>query len=267
MNTKMKILEDLMKRFGFTLSFLMLVLLYSCFSQTQDKPAATDDGKQPKLEIVGGDTHDWKDVTPKDSPLNAKIKIKNTGESMLIVSEVRPACGCTTAPISKDSLMPGEEATLDVSLRIQDKTQNVSKTITISSNDPQSPKKILYLKANVIVPLEWIPRNWFSFSDMKVGYESVATLTLKNNSTIPVKLQDYSVTPENVNTNISRGKVLNPGEEIQVTLRVKPTAAGNFNTNLTIKTNHPDFPELKITGSGKVKESELFNNSNTSGNQ
>lgn len=256
-----------MKRFGFTLSFLLLVLLYSCFSQTQDKPeSAPDNSKQPKLEIVGGDTYDWKDVTPKDNPLNAKIKIRNTGQSMLIINDVKPACGCTTAPLDNDSLMPGEEATLNVTLRITDRSQALSKTITIMSNDPANQRKILYLKANVVVPLEWVPRNWYSFSDMKVGYESVATLTLKNNTANPVKLMDYTVTPENITTNISRGKILKPGEEIPITLRVKPTASGAFNCNLIIKTNNLDYPELKVSGSGKVSESELFNNSNTSGN-
>ena len=32
---------------------------------------------QPKLTIIGGDTHDWGKVKPKDDPLKATIKIKN----------------------------------------------------------------------------------------------------------------------------------------------------------------------------------------------
>ena len=139
-----------MKRFGFTLSFLLLAFLYSCFAQTQDKPeVSADSNGVPKLEIVGGDTYDWKDVTPKNNPLTAKIKIRNTGSAMLIIPDVKPACGCTTAPLDNDSLMPGEEATLDVTLRISDRSQNLSKTITLITNDPKAQRKIQIGRAHV----------------------------------------------------------------------------------------------------------------------
>ena len=32
---------------------------------------------QPKIQIVGGETHDWGKVKAKDSPLKAIVKLKN----------------------------------------------------------------------------------------------------------------------------------------------------------------------------------------------
>lgn len=56
---------------------------------------------QPKISIQGGDTQDWGKVKPKDSPLKASIKITNEGSEELKISDVRPGCGCTTAPLDK----------------------------------------------------------------------------------------------------------------------------------------------------------------------
>ena len=104
---------------------------------------------QPKLEIVGGNSYDWGKVGPKDSPLKTKVKIKNTGNEQLIITNVKPSCGCTTAPLDKDKLNPGEVATIDVSFNVGSRAGVNSKTIRISSNDPANSTTIFRLSADV----------------------------------------------------------------------------------------------------------------------
>ncbi len=262
---KIKLLEDLMKRFSYTLAILALTFMYSCFSQDGKSPEPAAGGPTPKIEIVGGDTYDWKDVIFKqNTPLTAKVKIRNAGDAILILGEPKTSCGCTTAPLDKDTLQPGEEATLNVTLRIQNRSAAVSKTVTLNSNDPVNPRKILYLKANVTVPVEVLPREYFSLSDMKIGFETISTVSIKNNTSAPIKILDYTLKPDNASVDIVKGKVIKPGESMPVTLKVKPNASGKFNSNLDINTNNPDYPVISIRGSGNVQESELFNNSNTS---
>jgi len=108
---------------------------------------------QPKLEVVGGPVVNWGTVNSKQSPLKAKVKIVNSGNEELKISKVHAACGCTATLLDKDLLKPGDTATIDVSLNIRGRSGSVTKTVTISSNDPKQPRKVLYLKAVVRDPV------------------------------------------------------------------------------------------------------------------
>ncbi len=235
-----------MKRYAVTL-ILIFAFVLSCKSQ-------------PKIEIVGGDTYDWKKVSISENPLKAKIQIKNAGTEKLIINEVKPGCGCTTAPLDKSELAPGEVANLDVTLRISAGQHDVMKSIRISSNDPNNPNKILFLKANVFQPIEVSPTTYFPFNEMTVGKEATSTLKLKNNTDKPVKLSKIEITPEDVFVNLKGERTLKPGEEIDITAKTTPKKTGYFNCTLKINTDSPDMPEVVITGFGQIKESPLFNN-------
>ncbi len=214
---------------------------------------------QPKIEIVGGDTYDWKKVSPKDDPLKATIKIRNSGNQKLVISEVKPGCGCTTANLDKTELEPGDVASLPVTLRIGGAHNEITKTVRITSNDPVAKDKILFLKANIFHPIELLPNAYLTFGEMKVGTETTSTVKVKNNTNSDVTLSGYEVTPDIVTTNLKQKKILKPGEEYEVVARVKPVKQGYFNCTIKMKTSNPDVPELIITGYGQVKESPLFN--------
>ena len=236
-----------MNRVFTTLVVLFALFLYNC-------------NTQPKLEIIGGDTHDWGKVTPKDDPLKATIEIKNAGTDSLIISEVKPSCGCTTAPIENSRLAPGQKTHIDITLKIGSAAHDLSKTVRISSNDPKDPNRILFLKAKVFHPIEVNPSAYFTFNEMKVGTEGVSTLKVKNNTEKNVTLSNYEITPTDLNFNLNQAKELKPGEEIEIIAKYKPTKAGYFNCTVKMKTTCPDLPELSITGYGNVKESSIFQN-------
>ncbi|MGC8749067.1 MAG: DUF1573 domain-containing protein [Candidatus Kapaibacteriota bacterium] len=215
---------------------------------------------QPKIEIVGGDSYDWGTVKATQDPLKAKIKIKNTGTEVLKITEVKPGCGCTTAPLDKNELKPGEEATLDVSLRIAGYQGNVVKSIRIASNDPTNPNKYLYLKANIFVPISITPTSYFAFNEMTVGKEATAKVTIKNNTNESITITPEQVVPDNLNINIPKKLVLKAGESFDVIAKVVPDKKGYFNCSIKLHTTNSDQKEIIIPGYGNVKESPLFNN-------
>lgn len=215
---------------------------------------------QPKLEIIGGDTYDWGDVTPADSPLKAKIKIKNAGNKELIINRVKPTCGCTTAPLGKDHLKPGETTDLDITLRVSQTSGTVHKTINIYSNDPKDNGNYVYhLKAMMVQPIVVLPRNFIMFNDLTVGFKSTATVKLKNTTDKPIKLSDFRVTPENMTINLSGEVTVKPNQEIELIATIMPSKEGNLNASIKMKTNNPDVPALNINGYGRIKESSIFN--------
>jgi len=230
----------------------VLFILMACICNAADA--------QPKLEIINGGTFDWHKVSPKDSPLKTKLQLKNVGNEKLIISNKKPSCGCTTAPLDKTELNPGETATMDVSVVISPHSGPIEKTIRVSSNDKTQPETIITLKADIFLALEVKPTNYFVFGEMKVGEETTAKVSIRNSSTEDISLTNFDVTPASMITNLSGKIVLHPGEEQEVTAKAKPDKKGYFNCNLKMKTTSVDFPELSIPGYGSVAESPIFNN-------
>ena len=235
-----------MTRLIFSSLFIFLLFISFCLSQ-------------PRLEIIGGGTYDWGEVKPKDSPLKANIKLTNIGNKKLKIKNVKTSCGCTTAPLDKKELKPGDTTVMRVKLNVGSRKGNVQKSITITSNDPKQGRKILFIKANVSVELELSPTSYLTFQDMKVGYEKTAKITLNNNSKKDVVISNVEYSPESLWINLKGEKVIKSGGELEIVAKAKPEKEGYYNCNIKFKTTHPDYPEFNIRGYGKVKKSPLFN--------
>ncbi|MCD9853559.1 DUF1573 domain-containing protein [Epilithonimonas sp. JDS] len=74
--------------------------------------------------------------------------VKNTGDKPLIISEVKPSCGCTTPEWSKDPVLPGKTAQIKVGYNTGIKGP-FNKLIEVYSNDPANNRSVLYIKGNV----------------------------------------------------------------------------------------------------------------------
>lgn len=65
--------------------------------------------------------------------------IRNDGNADLKIERVRTTCGCTSAPLKKMELKPGEETILTVIFNNSHYKSSASKGTIISSNDPIDP--------------------------------------------------------------------------------------------------------------------------------
>ncbi len=238
--------------------FIILLLTFTIGINASDNQNKKQ--PQPKLEFVGGDTYDWGLVSPKDNPLKAKVVIKNTGNAPLEITRVKPACGCTTAPLSKMKLEPGDTTLMNITLRINSRAGNVHKTIRIASNDPKNPNLIYHLKCKVFMPLELAPTPYFPFPEMKVGNEAVSKVTMTNNTKKTVTFSDIEVEPKDLVFNIKDGQKIKPGETIDLVIKYRPKKTGYFNCWVKMKSTCKDMPNIYIPGYGNVQESSIFNN-------
>ncbi len=214
---------------------------------------------QPKIDVVGGQNCDWGKISPKDNPLKKDVVIRNSGNQKLIVKNVKPTCGCTTAPLEKSELEPGESTKLKVTLNIGGTSGPITKYINIESNDPSTPLFVLNLKANVVRALEVTPTTFLTFTDLQVGLESKATLKIKNTTSKPITITDAEIAPALMTINIKKGKVIKPGETFELVAKIRPNQKGALNLRVKLTTNDPDLPDLTINGYGNVKESPFFN--------
>lgn len=92
--------------------------------------------------------HDFGEVD-EGKVVDYTFSFENSGTSSLKIKDIKTSCGCTAALLSDEELEPGEKGTLKVELDTSNKQGSVSRTITIVSNDPKYPEKILTVHANI----------------------------------------------------------------------------------------------------------------------
>jgi hypothetical protein len=99
-----------------------------------------------------------------------------------------------------------------------------------------------------------------NFNAMQVGMEGQAKVKVKNTSNERITIMDATTEPKEMKVNLTGKKVLKPGEEYELTVKITPKKAGPLNTKVSFKTNSPDVPVIEIFGYGRVAESPIFNN-------
>jgi Protein of unknown function (DUF1573) len=91
--------------------------------------------------------HQFGAVKP-GTPLTYTFEIKNEGKATLEIKNVAPSCGCTTSNFDK-TIAPGKTGGITLAV---DKTDaykgEVTKTATVTTNDPNHQTFVLTLKAN-----------------------------------------------------------------------------------------------------------------------
>jgi hypothetical protein len=102
---------------------------------------------QPKIHFTET-RHDF-GVVKEGNVVDYEFKFSNKGKSTLEIKDIKTSCGCTAALVSEKKLMPGQVGTLKVELDTKNRTGKMSRSITITSNDPEEPDKILTIYAEV----------------------------------------------------------------------------------------------------------------------
>ena len=78
---------------------------------------------------------------PTGKEIKGKLVLKNKGDELLKIHGVSSTCGCTTLKLKERRIQPGDEVDLNFLVDTRGKLGMVEKTITIHSNDPESPWK------------------------------------------------------------------------------------------------------------------------------
>jgi hypothetical protein len=143
--------------------FGLLVSVDSC-APKKDKKLTTDlvntsasasgnapAGKGPEMKFER-ETHDFGKISQGER-VSTAFKFKNIGGSELIISEAHGSCGCTVPDYPKEPIAPGEEGVINVEFNSEGKHDEVTKTVSITTNCEVATKMIT-IKANVVVPAE-----------------------------------------------------------------------------------------------------------------
>ncbi|MCL7986754.1 DUF1573 domain-containing protein [Sphingobacterium sp. lm-10] len=92
------------------------------------------------------ETHDFGKI-PQNKPASFEFTFTNDGDSPIIISEVRPTCGCSVADFTKAPVKPGETGAINVTYDASVKGP-FTKSFIVKSNT-NTPVKNLTIKGNV----------------------------------------------------------------------------------------------------------------------
>ncbi|MFD2966009.1 DUF1573 domain-containing protein [Sphingobacterium bambusae] len=92
------------------------------------------------------ETHDYGNI-PQNKPATYDFKFSNAGDAPIIISEVKPSCGCSVAEFTKTPIKPGEAGTITVTYNAAAKGP-FTKQFTVKSNT-KTPVKTLTVKGSV----------------------------------------------------------------------------------------------------------------------
>jgi hypothetical protein len=207
-------------------------------------PAFAQEGESPQPKIYLPHTLWDFGYVPKTGSVSHTYQIKNIGDDTLIIVKVRTTCGCTTAPLSKQRLAPGEIAEMEVIFdprRI--KVGESSKRLHVISNDPVNPFTDVRFTAKIgltnslikLTPTE------INFDTISSATEEMRTITLENISEEELSLSIVEGPGKDVELDLNTQSI-KPGESTQISFKLKKDATlGNLSTSLTL-----DFECSKI---------------------
>lgn len=225
---------------------LISLLLCFTFITTIEVSAQT-------IEIVGGDTYDFGIVSSGTKKVETTLQIKNIGNDNLKISKIKTSCGCTKGDISTENIAPGEIATLDIKVKLPNRSGLFSKTVTIHSNDSDNPKKVIRIVADLESAITMNPRTLI-FRDMVVGLSSISVMKLKNTTQNRITLNLKNFKPTYLSLVFPDSTIIEPCEEIDMVATVEPRKPGYFKCTVNIDTDNNEMKNISIVGYGNVRD-------------
>jgi len=80
---------------------------------------------------------------PQGTPKVIEYEFKNTSEKTILITDVRPSCGCTNAVYTKDSIAPSKTGFVKATFNAASPGQ-FTKTITVTTTAEETPKTLSF---------------------------------------------------------------------------------------------------------------------------
>jgi len=118
----------------------------------QPKPATTaaaPAAKPTKPSDLKWDneTHDFGEIE-KGKPVSYEFTFTNTSKQTILVTNVKPSCGCTATNYTKTPVKPGEKGSVTATYNAAH-PGNFHKTVTVTTNEEGAAPKVLIIKGTV----------------------------------------------------------------------------------------------------------------------
>jgi hypothetical protein len=245
-------IKSMIKKFSLAILIVFAMATIPAFARAQEPgliPGANSapPGPQPKV-VVENPLFDFGTAT-EATMVNHTFKLKNEGKGRLLITGVKTSCGCTAAKPEKNNLGPGEETEIAVGFDTHFQKGHQVRTITVSTNDPNTPQAIMTIQGVVKQQVSATPAD-VAFGKVKQGTEVTKEVIISDltNRKDPFIVTDVT----NSNPAIKVEKLARPDGKPGALLKVtvtKAMPAGSFDDTINMTTSR--IP-LKVDVFGQV---------------
>jgi hypothetical protein len=123
----------------------------------EGKEAPPPPNSKARLEAINPDYDFGALRAGRTQPITHTFEFKNTGEEDLIISKVKPSCGCTAAIPSATRVAPGNTASITASMNPKGKFGHQSVTVRASTNDATNPSQVFKITGMILADWRVIP--------------------------------------------------------------------------------------------------------------
>lgn len=122
------------------LSLVALFISAVSFAQTPEVKSATVEAKSPSELKWESEIHDFGTLA-QGKPATYEFTFTNTTKETVMITNVRPSCGCTAANYTKTAIKPGEKGMVAATYNAASPGQ-FTKSITVTTSDSELPKSL-----------------------------------------------------------------------------------------------------------------------------
>jgi hypothetical protein len=213
----------------------------------------------PKIEFDTKTVNCGVAIEGKTEKLNALFTVRNIGDSVLKIQNVRPGCGCTV--VKFDSIVqPGKTAKIESKVNIKGyQSGPVSKVITVTSNAQNEPSVRLTIEATIQAIID-VSETYLNLAPANSTSPHAILLTTQKRDLkvtgVSFKLTENATTPgwqASLPITIKfdyhpLDSVLTDSSKVFKLDLYSPAVDKTVSGEFLIKTNHEDKPELSVKG-------------------
>ena len=238
---------------------LALVLAIAApFAIAQENAPSTEKAA-PRLTLV----EPLKDfgTVPKGEKITYAFVVKNTGTADLEIIAAKPTCGCTVAEFDK-IIKPGQTGKVAAAVETINFAGPISKSITLETNDPNTPTAQLTISA-IVKPFVEAYTAGFVRYNLLQGEAETQTVTLYSEETEPfeiVKIESpqpwIKVNQRKADAASALGNLGRPGQaqyKLDIAVGGGEAKVGALAEKIKITTNSKHQPEYFISVSGVIR--------------
>jgi hypothetical protein len=144
---------------GIFVAAVCLGIVSGLLAEEAPKDAAKAAAGKPKIKF-DKTVYDF-GKTSQVERVTGTFTFENVGDGVLKMGKPVTSCGCTVAGVKPETLQPGEKGELTFTLNMGRARATLQKQITVESNDPDSPKTVLTVKADYVPLYDVTPVSYY----------------------------------------------------------------------------------------------------------
>jgi copper(I)-binding protein len=177
-------------------------------------------------------------------PVKYTYIFTNTGDQLLILTNVAPQCGCTAAGDWTRQVEPGKTGNIPIQFNTASYNGPVFKQVTVTCNDKSQSTLFLQLKGTVYKPLEINPQ----LAVLNISPDAETGSMVVNITNNMDEALSLSAPESNNRAFAAELKTIQPGKGYQLTISaVPPLKPGSTQGQISLKTSWTNQPVLNVS--------------------